>query len=34
MIIITGRFVTFLIPSSSGCPHPGFFVSTTMTPWR
>jgi len=31
--IMTGWFVTFLIASSSGCPHPGFFVSTTMTPF-
>ena len=31
-IIVTGLFVTFLIASSSGCPQPGFFVSTTTTP--
>jgi hypothetical protein len=32
MIVVTGRSVTFRIASRSGCPHPGFFVSTTTTP--
>ena len=32
MIRVTGLFVTVLIFSSNGRPHPGSFVSTTVTP--
>ena len=32
MIVVTGLSVTDLIFSSSTCPHPASFVSTTMTP--
>ena len=31
-IIVTGLFVSSLILFSSGWPHPGFLVSTTVTP--
>ena len=31
MIIVIGLSVTVLILSRSGCPQPGFFVSTTTT---
>src|SRR5687767_2280448 len=33
MIIVTGLFVSSRIFVSTGCPHPGFFVSTTVTPF-
>src|SRR2546429_4385228 len=32
MIVVTGLSVRVLIFSRIGCPHPGFFVSTTTTP--
>jgi hypothetical protein len=31
-IVVTGFGVSSLIFASSGCPHPGIFVSTTTTP--
>ena len=33
MIIVTGLLVSSLILLRSGCPHPGFLVSTTVTPF-
>src|SRR5688500_9857393 len=33
MIIVTGLFVSSRIFVSTGCPHPGFLVSTTVTPF-
>ena len=33
IIVVTGLSVTDLIFSRMRCPQPGFFVSTTTTPW-
>src|SRR2546429_815582 len=32
IFVVTGLSVRVLILSRIGCPHPGFFVSTTTTP--
>jgi hypothetical protein len=33
MILVTGFDVSSLILASTGAPHPGFLVSTTVTPF-